>query len=321
MLLTLAFEHAIDGVASDCEIERIEAYVESRAGEVGPWIQDVRVATSADGFTFTPVEGVIAETAAVPEVVVDDAGNYHLFYVDGALDSVVPLARAGSTWMATHGIPGIGALRKRVSADGLTWVEDDGFEVTGVTRGMVVDPDVVRQPDGTWRMYYVGMTLPELLETMDWSYPEAHTVYWATSDDLVHWVQQGPAVTGPFADPSVLCREGDVCVMASFGLEWSRSTDGGVTFTHDGHWGVDGFAPEIVRMEDGSNRIFYNSMSVGAPLHSLHAADGTTFVAEEGERMPGTYGEAPTLARARPTGWFMWFHAFKDGSYPDPPTP
>ncbi|MDP2309394.1 MAG: hypothetical protein Q8P18_25460 [Pseudomonadota bacterium] len=309
-------EHVIDGTATDCELVGFEAFVEERKGDNGPWKQDIQMAFSEDASTFVALEGVVIETAAVPEVVATDDGRFWLYYVDGRYDHALELANERSTWMLTHGVPGLGALALAVSEDGRTFTPVDDFLVDGLVRGMVVDPDVVRQPDGTWRMYYVGMTPEEYLTSATWTYPETHEVYWAVSDDLVHWTQQGSAVRGPYADPSVYCSEGDRCVMASFGLEWGRSTDGGVSFTHDGALGVDGFAPEFVRFEDESMRIFYNSSAVGAPVHTLYLGEDDIWAADGGERMPDSYGEAVTLARAVPTGWYMWYHVFKDGSEP-----
>ncbi|MFN7145143.1 MAG: hypothetical protein ACK4YP_15305 [Myxococcota bacterium] len=314
--LSLAFEAAIDGRADPCQIDAMAAFLEIRKADVGPWNQEIRVAFSEDTETFEEVEGAVISTAAVPEVLVGPDGRYYLYYVDGDFDRAIAEARAGTTWMATHGIPGLGALNLAVSDNGVDFELVPEFQIEGVVRGMVVDPDVVLQPDGSWRMYYVGMSIPEYLEVATWEYPEAHDVFYATSDDLVHWKQQGVVVRGPYADPSVLCRTDDTCVMASFGVEWGRSTDGGLTFTHEGDWGVGGFAPEFLRMEDQSVRLFFNSAAQGAAVLSMYAIDGETFVLEPGERLPDHYGEAVTLARVNPEGWNMYYHTFKDGFEP-----
>lgn len=308
-----AFENVIYGLATDCEVEAVTDFSRVRSEDMGPWKQDIKVAFSEDAQTFTPLDEFAVETGGVPEVVIDANERYWMFYVDGSWEHMVELAEARSTWMLTHGVPGLGALRARVSDDGRTWEDVEDFGVEGIVQGMVVDPDVVRQPDGTWRMYYVGLPIRLYLTEATWIYPEAHSVFWASSEDLVHWTQQGEVVVGPYADPSVFCHPDDRCVMASFGLQWGRSTDGGLTFTHEGAWDVAGFAPEFVQFEDGSVRMFLNSMERGAPIVSMYAPDGETFGGEEGFRMPDAYGEAVTLARARPTGWYMWYHTFKPG--------
>ncbi len=311
--LPVAFEHVIFGEGTDCEVEAVTDFSKNRSLDMGPWKQDIQLAFSEDAQTFSPLDEIAMETAAVPEVVVDADDRYWMFYVDGSFDHLVELAEARSTWMLTHGVPGIGALRAAVSDDGRTWEPVEDFGIEGLVQGMVVDPDVVRQPDGTWRMYYVGMPIRVYITEATWIYPEEHVIYWASSDDLVHWVQQGEVVTGPYADPSVLCHPDDRCVMASFGIQWGRSTDGGQTFTHEGLWAIDGFAPEFMRFEDGSVRMFLNGMALGAPIISMYAPDGETFAGEDGFRMPEAYGEAVTLARAKPSGWYMWYHTFKPG--------
>ncbi len=309
-------EHVIAGTASDCEVEAFTDFAAARTVDIGPWKQDIRMAHSADALNFTALDGVVIESAAVPEVVVGPDGRTFLFHVDGRFDHAVALAEARSPWMTTHGVPGLGALALSVSEDGRTFTPVDDFAVEGLVQGMIVDPEVVRQPDGSWRMYYVGMTASEYLTTATWEYPESHEVFWASSTDLVHWRQEGSAVRGPFADPTVYCSEGDRCVMASFGLEWSRSTDGGATFTHDGSWGLDGFAPEFMRFEDGTSRLYFNSGAKGAAIQSFRLNEELIWELEEGARMPETYGEAVTLAPAASGGWNMWFHVFKDGSEP-----
>ncbi len=311
--LVAVFDRAFAGTADDCDVEALTAFVDERTEDHGPWKQEIRLAFSEDAQTFEPVDGVVIPQAAVPEVVLDDNGRYWLYFVDGRFEDLVTHAATGSTWMASRGVPGLGALGLAVSEDGgATFTPVEDFGVEGIVRGMVVDPDVVRQPDGTWRMYYVGMTAEEYLTQATWVYPESHEVYWASSTDLVHWRQEGSVLRGPYADPTVSCGENDNCMMASFGLEWSRSSDGGTTFTHDGYWGVDGFAPEFVRFEDGSRRLFFNSRQTGAAIQSFLEDEDGIWNLEDGERLEGTYGEAVTLARARPTGWYMWFHTFSD---------
>lgn len=304
---------AIAGTADACQKQALQDYTDGRAAdEHGPWEQDIHVALSDDGVTFTEIAGAVAvETAAVPEVVHAD-GRYWLFHVNGSFDRLNELAAEDSTWMRTHGIPGIGALGLAVSDDGLSFVDVPEFEVQGLVEGMVVDPDVVRLPDGSWRLYYLGLTVEEYVEYAEWQEGEQHEVYSAVSTDLIHWTQEGVVFRGPYADPSVLCfDDGLTCVMASFGLDWSRSGDGGLHFQYEGPWEVDGFAPELVPLVDGTIRAFYNDKDLGAALRSLHSLDGSTWIPEVGVRME-TYGEAVTLAGGPEVGWRMYFHTFKD---------
>jgi hypothetical protein len=308
--LATLFSDVLAGNADDCELSALSEWTENRATTIGPWKEDIAVAWSADGLDFDPVEdGTIIEGAAVPEVV-HAFDSYYLFHVIGNLDYLNDLAANHSTWMVQHGIPGLGALGLAVSGDGLRWSEAPEFSIEGLVQGMVVDPDIRQLPDGTWRMYYVGMAVEEYFNST-WEEGEQHSVYSAVSNDLIHWRQEGEVFRGPYADPSVWCLDETNCVMASFGLDWSTSTDGGATFSYGGHWEKDGFAPEFTQTSDGSIRMFYNSKETAAPLRSYISTDGQTWEPETGTRMD-EYGEAVSITEAPDSGYYMYFHTFHD---------
>lgn len=315
--LTAVFDHVLHGRYSACELRALEAFAQRRARENGPWRQEIRVARSADGLSFAPVEGPpIVKQAGVPEVHRGPTGRYYLYYVDGSLDHLVEQASRDPRWFLTHGLPGLGALRLAVSDDGIHFEEEPAFEVQGIVPGMVVDPEVMRMSDGTWRMYYVGMPFLEYLERATWAEGEPHEVFYATSTDLVHWEQQGMALRGPYADPAVHCREDDSCLMLSFGLDWSTSVNGGTSFTHHGSWGPPGFAPDFLALPEGRTRLFYNDKRVTAPVRSMISEDGRNWEPEEGRRLPG-YGEAVSVVKRAAgkggeNGFLMYFHGFSN---------
>jgi hypothetical protein len=311
--LVASFEAAIAGTATDCDVQAIAAWADSKKDSTGPWKQDVRRATSVDGDNFVAIDDVnTVATAGVPEAVIGDDGRTYLFHVNGDLDQLIDIAASGSSWIQTHGIPGLGALGLEVSDDGVTFESVLEFEVEGIIPGMVVDPDVVRAPDGTWRLYYVAMTIHDFFQRYNWEEGERHDVWLAESTDLVHWTQRpDPVIHGPFADPTVHCQDDKYCSMSSFGLDWSSSDDGGELFKYDGTWKVPGFAPEFFVLPDESLRLFYNSKDLGAPLRSFRSFDQRTFVPEEGVRME-TYGEAVTVVPAPDGTWNLYYHTFKD---------
>lgn len=313
--LTAAFDHVLAGVATPCELDAISLFADRRRAGHGPWRQDLRMAVSPDGLTFQEVEGLtLATSAAVPEAVRGPDGRVYLFYVDGDLDHLVDKARTDSAWLKRHGLPGLGALKLLVSDDGRSFSEVPDFGIEGLVGGMVVDPDVVALPDGTWRLYYVGMPVMEYLEKATWDKEERHEVYLATSTDLVHWVQQGPALRGPFADPCVLCDfSTNGCTMFSFGLDWSESEDGGRSFRFRDQWGPPGFAPDVVDTGDGGIRLYYNDMAAQAPIRSLRSPDRQSWIEEPGVRLPDAYGEAPSVVRTADGSWLMYYHALREG--------
>jgi len=304
------FDRLLRGQLDACHAQALDRYIQARGEENGPWKQELRVARSADGQHFEAVDGALLSKAAVPEVVLHE-GRYYLFHVDGDLDHMRSWVAESPERLHRQGVPGLGALALAVSDDGLTFRQEPSFEVVGLVRGMAVDPDVVRLPDGRWRMYYLGVPHQEYVEGA-WDEGTPHKVFTAVSDDLIRWTQEGLAVEGPYADPSVVC-EGEVCEMLSFGLDRATSDDGGATFTFQGPLQIPGFAPDAMRLPDGSVRFVYNEKSPGAPLRSL-VDDGGGWRREPGERMPATYGEAPSFARAPGGGWLMYFHTFTDPS-------
>jgi hypothetical protein len=299
----------LEGSLQACERSALESFVARRQATTGPWRQELHLATSEDGLAFRDEGSLGITRAAVPEVVVGPDGRYYLFHVDGDIEQLLRTDPDASAYFRAHGLPGVGALSLSVSEDGRHFEPVPDFSVEGIVLGMVVDPDVIRLPDGSWRLYYIGMPIQRYGDG-SWAEGAAHEVFYAHSTDLVHWAQAGRAVEGPFADPTVWCGPAGHCEMLSFGLDRSTSEDGGQIFAFQGPLGVSGFAPELVPLEPQGLRVYYNDKLGGAPVRSRRSIDGATWEAEEGERLAGTYGEAPTLARLPDGRWAMYFHTF-----------
>lgn len=311
----LNFEHVIDGRATPCDLAAYQAFLDSRQAVSGPWVQDVRIARSADGLTFVELPDTQAvRSAGVPEAVRGADRRIYLFYVDGDLERAAHLATSGSSWFGAHGLVGHGALRLAVSDDGVRFQDVEEFGIVGAVRGMLVDPEVLPLPDGRWRLYYVGVPVPDLVDSATWEPGAQHDVYSAVSDDLIHWQQEGKVVRGPFADPTVHCRPDGTCLMLSFGLDWAESEDGGRTFHYKGPWTARGFAPDLVPLPDGRLRVYWNDSEKGAIIRSRISADGgRTWTDEDGSRLADLYGEAPTVLQAGDGSWLMYSHRFKPG--------
>jgi hypothetical protein len=309
------FERLLDGKLDDNATRALELYVERKRQDMGPWRQQIRVARSTDGLDFELLDIPPAvEHAAVAEAVVGPDGRTWLFFVDGDVDALLERARAGSRADLIRGIPSLGALGLAVSDDGLHFERVPGFEIQGLLRGMVVDPEVVPLPDGRWRMYYVGMALMEYFSMATWQKGEQHEVFYAESSDLIHWQQKGRALRGPYADPTVICHPGGRCLMLSFGIDHSVSEDGGVSFTYEGGWGPPGFAPDVCRVAPDRYRMYYNDMAAGAPLRSMVSADGEDWEAEPGERLPAIYAEAPSAITQPDGSVLLYFHTVADAA-------
>lgn len=94
-------------------------------------------ATSADGLTYTPTGQAVIDQANVPDLVLGDNGVIHLYYT---------LSKLGDR---------SNVLAAALSADfGQTWVfKQLTIEGLAANQPMPVDPDIVRLPDGAYRLY------------------------------------------------------------------------------------------------------------------------------------------------------------------------
>lgn len=318
--LAAVLGRVLAGRATDADLATWEAELKQRGPNAGPQHEQLLRTWTADGLTLTaeaPV--VLREHAAVPDVVRGPDGAVRLFYVEGDHARGRAVARDRSPWAAAHGLVGWGAIDQLVSRDGLHFEIERGFGVLGLVQGMVVDPCVRALPDGTWRLWYVGVPVDHLVADAAWADGADHVVYTAVSADLVRFRQEGPAVTGPNADPAVWCEPSATatsgrCLMLSTGLDRSVSTDGGRSFRFEGSFGVDGFAPTFVDLPDGRVRLYYNAKERGGPLRSMISADqARTWAAEPGDRAPPYTLEAPSLLPRAEGGWWIYAHYWREG--------
>lgn len=311
-----ALQRIIDGLSSDCEVAwyiDLLDQLESEPRE-GPWFEDLWVMETADASSFDVAASTKIHTGgAVPEAVLGEDGRTYLFFVEGDLKRARDVARDRTTWFRDHGLSGYGALDALVSDDGVSFEPLTDFRVEGIVRGMVADPDVIRLPDGRWRMYYVGMPVTELDETGELGDIIPQTAFYAESDDLVNWTQVGVAAEGPDADPSVHCFDDANCLMVSTGMDWSTSTDGGRTFEFQDLDEPPAFAPELVELDHGALRLFYNSKVVGGALESMLSEDGGLTWTWESERVGICLVEAVSLVARPEGGWLVYYHYWQNG--------
>jgi hypothetical protein len=272
------------------------------------------VAVSPDGLEIDPsTSRLIRKSAAVAEAVRGDDGKVYLLFGEGDIDRGRQIVRGGDEWFRRHGLIGYGALALLVSEDGLHFEEATDFGVDGLVRGMVVDPEILRLPDGGWRLYYIGVPIPELLGPEAWKDGTPHSLFFAESADLVHWRQIGEAVRGPFADPTVWCRTDGACDLFSTGLDRGRSTDGGRSFTFDGPHGVPGFAPELLPLGPDAARLYYNSKERGGPLRSLITRDAGQSWHFERNLVEPYRVEAVSMLPRPEGGFLVYYHYWKEG--------
>lgn len=307
-----------DGEATACDIEMLGRWIEERKLPLAsPWNEEVRLATSEDGLTFVDAGITIAQRIGVPEIVRDDTGKYYLYVVDGDHDRFLQVAEEKSDYLQTHGWVGVGALALYTSDDGRNFTPEPAFEVQGLARAMVVDPEITRLPDGRWRMVYVGVLIEDQFNMDTWNDDVQHDLYVATSDDLIHWEQEpDPILNGPYADPTMVCTTETHCILTSFGLDWATSEDGGWTWEFENRNDPEGFGPEFVTLPTGGYRLIFNNIITNAPLVSQFSADGEEWVTETMDMLPDQYGEAPSLTQDDDGLWLMYTHDYIEGEPP-----
>lgn len=318
-----AINRAFAGTMEECDLEAIAAWNEFRKEELaGPYNEDVRLATSTDGSLFTDSGESLVAHAGVPEAVRGDDGRVYLYYLDGDLDAFLDHAANDPEYLRTHGWVGIGGFGASVSDDdGRSFTRLDEFEIEGVLQGQIVDPDVIRLPDGSWRMYYVGLTVEESLSETGWLDDTPHDVYIATSTDLIHWVQEPePLFNGPYADPSVHCPTETDCMMAAFGIDRGRSEDGGITWDFFNDNFPRGYGPDFFDPGDGSTLMFYNTTETHAPVATMVSEDGLSWVDDGHDLVPDYYMEAPSVIFGQDGTWLLYAHGYTNGLPPIPDT-
>jgi hypothetical protein len=288
---------------------------EMKSGRIqGPWFDEVRLATSADGLNFTDTRRTVLRKASVPEAVVAANGSVWLLYVDVDLDKLLRAISEG-TPMKT-GLIGIGGLGAARSSNGVNF-EVVPVEIANVVAGEVVDPDVIVAADGTYQLYYLGIPALELNpEAPDpASAPGAHRFYLAESRDLIHWEQKGVAWTGPHGgvDPAVYRVNANTYYIMAGGI--GKSEDGGRTFQPfsgmvTGSWGQ----PDVIAV-DGGYRAFHAEMG---GIRSAFSPDGVSWREEQGIRVQGN---DPTVVRLKNGTYHLYYKvraesAAERGVYP-----
>lgn len=146
-----------------------------------PYRHKVLSATSRDGLRWTRDEGMRMEHASVPCAVA--AGDrIFLYYVDADRGPGQPESIGCAT-----------------SSDGIRF-EKQPFTIEGMTARKALDPSVLRDPDGKFRLYYLA--IDERTNTA--GVPADHRINLALSDDGIRFRDAGAAFVCPMlVDPDV----------------------------------------------------------------------------------------------------------------------
>ena len=224
-----------------------------------------------------------------PNVVALADGGYRMYYCGGSLEQ----KEAGA----------FGCIVSAVSADGARWVKEQGIRVdthSPDAEAWVVCPDVLHLAEGGYRMYFQAR-----------SAGSRDTILSAVSSDGLNWArEEGIRLSGagancgsprclPLADggcrlycheytlPAYTGRDDGNHIISAIsrnGLSFER--DHGVRVAQEGELqSFAVYAPEILRLADGSFRMYYAGWSkepVEGRIFSATSLDGMSWTKEEG---------------------------------------
>jgi hypothetical protein len=230
----------------------------------GPYAHRICSASSADGLTWTRDQGIRLEHASVP-CAVADGDRVLLYYVD-----------------ADRG-PGLSeSVGCAASTDGLQF-EKHPFLIEGLPSDKAVDPCVLKDASGLFRLYYFASSPGRQDENR-------HEIHLALSEDGVRFREVGPVFAHPaLVDPDVFVFDG-TWFMYVFGQGGTviASSRAGLQFGYEGLVDLPGWGTTTpVLLDDGRLRLyaFEQRKPSANAVGSFLSTDGRHWTREEGDRL------------------------------------
>jgi len=238
----------------------------------------VMSASSPDGLTWTRDEGVRLAPASVPCAINDGDQRVLLYFVQPPEQPGKPESVACA-----------------VSTDGLRFQPEPAFRIEGLSTLKAVDPSIVKDEAGRFRLYYLASNYPGDPAKG----PNPHAVHLAVSDDGIRFRETGSVFEYPdLVDPDVF-RLGDQWLMYAFARDATiiaRSADG-MRFAYEGVLSLPGWGTTApVALPDGRLRLyaFDQRTRAGNAVRSFVSTDGINWTAEPGERLRANPNEQIT---------------------------
>lgn len=262
---------ALSGLFAQAQ-QRIQPPVRSGPPQVGrplggPFTHKILSASSPDGLTWTRDSGVRLEHASVP-CAVATGDRIFLYYVDADRGPGLPES--------------VGCA---VSSDGLLF-ERQPFTIEGMQSAKAVDPSILRDPDGTFRLYYLASNAPGDPA----GEPQDHEIHAALSDDGIRFRHQGSAFRYPaLVDPDVFFFRNTwfMYVFGGRGTLVATSSDGR-RFTYRQTLDLPGWGTVApIPIDEVRLRLyaFEQRRPGGNVVRSFISSNGLDWVAEPGDRL------------------------------------
>lgn len=242
----------------------------------GPYAHKILSASSIDGIKWTRDAGIRLEHASVP-CALADGNRILLYYVD-----------------ANRGEGKPESIGCSISTDGIHF-EKQPFVIENLPKHKAVDPCVVKDSKGKFRLYYLAVN--------SWDDPEMergnHEIHLALSDDGIHFKEYGIAFSQPYlVDPDVFEYKG-TWFMYVFGKGKTiiATSNDGYKFTYKQDLGINGYGTVApILLKDGRLRLyaFEQRKHSGNAFVSFISSDGINWVREEGIRLKANNDEQIT---------------------------
>ncbi len=196
------------------------------------------------------------------------------------------------------------------------WKRGKKILLDGQFNGNAVDPDVIKLDDGRYRLFYykgyfVTPPPPNYI---------VHEIYSAVSNDGVNFTVEGKVFESDnITDPTVIkLNDGTylmACVRGSLDI-FAKSLDG-KNFQSTGVTIQNGGIPELVKLDDGSIRLFYNGP--GGIISSRSTDGGLTWTKENGARLSFSGGIAdPSVIKRADGKWYLFVKGFNNTGAQNP---
>lgn len=260
----------------------------------GPYQHQIHSATSVDGLNWTRDGGIRLDHASVP-CALAESNRVLLYYVDADRGPGLPESVACA-----------------VSSNGLDFVRQP-FVIQGLPTAKAVDPSIVKDAAGLYRLYYFGSNASgdPASET------NAHEIHLAVSGDGVNFTETATSFTWPgLVDPDVFTYQGNwfmyVFQLGAGGGTVIATSPNGTNFNYLQPLALSGYGTVApVRLDDGRLRLyaFDQTRPLGNAFRSFLSTNGLDWTQEPGDRLLGGTNEQitdPFVVRWQ-GGWKMYF--------------
>lgn len=254
----------------------------------GPYVHEIRSATSRDGLEWKHDGRVIAEHASVPCSIVTPEGKIRIYFVDASnMPETVDCIESTDQGASFH---------------------KTDFRIEGLSKHKALDPSIVRLENGKYRLYYFGCAVNP-------DEAGGHSVFAAISDDGIRFREEKAVFTRDgLVDPDVFWTGKDwlmyVFSLTDGGTVVARSPDG-LAFKYVGplelkRWGTT--AP--VTLGEGRFRLYAFNQGKQSLIRSFLSTDGEKWTQEEGTRLETPEGKEitdPFVVRLKDGTWKMFY--------------